>query len=206
MEKGQMTSEFIGKNYLNLHMGGAEAQMGFNFVTIYPTVNFGKNVSIGNFVTVEDFCVLGDNVLIGNGAVIRPETHLGNYVKIGHNCILEGDIVIGDHTIIQTQCHITHGARIGSRVMFAPGVIGVNDKYMLHPMIRPSRKMWRSEPFTIEDGVRVGAGAVILAGLTIGKNAYVLPGSVVDGDVYENEIVSGNPAKVVGIVREDDRI
>jgi len=206
MKNGERASEFIGKNYLNLHLGGAEAQMGFNFVTIYPTVSFGKNVKLGNFVTVEDFCVIEDDVLIGNVVVIRPETFIGSKTKIGHHCVLEGDIVIGKNCIIQTHCHITHGARIADKVMFGPGVTGVNDNDMLHPGIRPSEKPWEENPFRIESGVRIGAGAIIMGGVTIRRNAFVKAGTVVVNDVGENEIIGGNPAMVIGEVPVEQRI
>ena len=64
----------------------------------------------------------------------------------------------------------------------------------------------QSEPFSIEKGARVGAGAIIMAGVTIGKNAFVQAGSVVFSDVNENEIVVGNPAQAIGQVTSEHRI
>jgi len=197
------TKDFIKKNYLNLH--NVEAQMGFSFISIYPSVDFGKNVRLGNFVTVEDFCELGDNVLVGNGTVIRPETIIGANSRIGHCCVLEGNIKIGDNCRIQSNCHITNGARIGNKVLIAPGFIGVNDNMLCHENMRPDAK-WQQLPFEILDGARIGAGSIINAGVVIGRNAFVATGSVVMTRVQDNEIVRGNPAKVIGIVPKIERI
>ena len=49
----------------------------------------------------------------------------------------------------------------------------------------------------IEDGAWIGAGAIILAGVTVGKNAVVAAGSVVVKDVPPGAIVGGNPAKML---------
>lgn len=195
MRRIDTTEEFIRKNYVNLHMssgGQMEAQFGFSFITIYPTVTFGKNIMLGNFIVIEDWCELGDNVLIGNASILRPETIVGSNTKIGHCCVFEGDVQIGERCAIQSQCHITHGARIGYNVLIAPGVIGINDKEM------DRRRDWQDKPFRIKDDARVGAGSVICAGVTIGKRAFVKPGSVVENDVPDDCIVGGNPATVLG--------
>ena len=54
----------------------------------------------------------------------------------------------------------------------------------------------------IEDNVWIGGGAIVLPGVTIGKNAVVGAGSVVTRDVRPNTVVAGNPA---GLIREIDQ-
>ncbi|HSR20175.1 MAG TPA: DapH/DapD/GlmU-related protein [Anaerolineales bacterium] len=54
----------------------------------------------------------------------------------------------------------------------------------------------------IEDNVWIGGGAIVLPGVTIGKNAVVGAGSVVTWDVRPNAVVAGNPA---GLIREIDQ-
>ena len=49
----------------------------------------------------------------------------------------------------------------------------------------------------VEDGVVIGANAVVLEGVRIGKNAVVAAGAIVIEDVPENAVVAGNPARVV---------
>jgi len=55
---------------------------------------------------------------------------------------------------------------------------------------------WKIVPTVVKKGASIGAGAVILCGVTIGENAMVGAGSVVTKDVKANEMVYGNPAKV----------
>lgn len=84
---------------------------------------------------------------------------------------------------------IPTGVTIEDNVFVAPGVIFTNDK---HP--RVSGK-WKLLPIKVKEGASIGAGAVILPGITIGKKAIIGAGSVVTKDVPDNAIVAGNPAR-----------
>ena len=57
-------------------------------------------------------------------------------------------------------------------------------------------------PIKIEDGAWIGAGAIILANVTVGRKAVVGAGAVVTRSVPAFAIVAGNPAKVIGTVNE----
>ena len=59
-----------------------------------------------------------------------------------------------------------------------------------------------SGPITIEDGVWIGAGAIVLANVTVGRKSIVGAGAIVTKDVPPFSIVAGNPAKVIGMVNE----
>ena len=111
---------------------------------------------------------------IGNKTIIHSHVWVGNGVKIGKNCK------------IQAFSFIPTGVTIGDDVFIGPHVCFTNDK-------NPPSGKW-SETF-VEDGVSIGAGAVILSGLTIHKNARIGAGSVVTKDVKAGAIVVGNPAK-----------
>ena len=52
-------------------------------------------------------------------------------------------------------------------------------------------------PVIVEDGVLIGANAVVIEGIRIGKNAVVAAGAVVIEDVPENAVVAGSPARIV---------
>ncbi|WP_280523208.1 DapH/DapD/GlmU-related protein [Arthrobacter woluwensis] len=56
---------------------------------------------------------------------------------------------------------------------------------------------WKPEPITIDDGSWVGAGSILLPGVTIGKGSVVAAGSVVTKDVPPNVLVAGIPASVI---------
>jgi maltose O-acetyltransferase len=60
-----------------------------------------------------------------------------------------------------------------------------------------------SKNVIIEDGVFIGVGSIILPGVTIKKGAYIAAGSVVTKNVEENNLVAGNPAKVLKIIQKE---
>jgi maltose O-acetyltransferase len=111
----------------------------------------------------------------------------------------------------QTTLRIGPGSIIGPDVVFcldAPISIGKNvsigPRAMLytatHPLGGPSRRMelgLAARPIFVEDGAWVGLGAVILAGVRLGRGCVVAAGSVVNADVPDNVLVAGNPARVI---------
>jgi acetyltransferase-like isoleucine patch superfamily enzyme len=152
---------------------------------IFPEVSIGEGTRLGNFVLIRD------QTAIGRGCVI------GSYVDI------EGDVSIGDHVSLQSACYITRGVIIEDEVFCGPRVTTMNDKRMCHR--RASLVFERSAPRILR-GARVGGGSVLLPGVTIGANALVGAGSVVTKDVPDAAIVAGNPARIVGRVREAERL
>lgn len=136
------------------------------------------------------------DVEIGEGTEIRDHVNLYK-CKIGKNCKIESfvyieeDVVIGDNAKIKPHIFIPTGVTIEDDVFIGPGVIFTNDKY-------PRAKgEWKLLPTSVKKGASIGAGSVILPGLTIGEGAVVGAGSVVTKDVPANTIVVGNPARAV---------
>ena len=58
----------------------------------------------------------------------------------------------------------------------------------------------------IESGVWIGAGAIILPGITIGENSVIGAGSVVTRDIPANVVAVGNPCRVMREINEKDKI
>lgn len=132
----------------------------------------------------------------GEGTVIHDQVNLYK-CKIGKNCkidayvYIEEDVVIGDNCKIRPFVFIPTGVTIEDNVFIAPGVVFTNDK---HPKIGVD---WKIMPIYVKQGASIGAGAVILPGLTIGENALIGAGSVLTTDVPDNAVVAGNPARVI---------
>jgi acetyltransferase-like isoleucine patch superfamily enzyme len=142
---------------------------------------------------------------------------LGQHVTIKSSTLAteeNGFIEIGDYTyIFNASIACSQKVVIGSYVYISSGVNIVDTDF--HPILpsnrlvdtiaistigdKNQRPVFQSSPVIIEDDVWIGYNATIMKGVRIGKGAIVQPGSVVIKDVGPNEIVEGNPARVVNI-------
>lgn len=141
------------------------------------------------------FSILVD-VSVGQGTVIRDHVNLYR-CKIGKNCkidayvYIEEGVVLGNNCKIRTHVFIPTGVTIEDNVFIGPNVVFTNDKY---PRIGRGWKLLHTH---VRRGASIGAGSVVLPGITIGRNAVVGAGSVVTKDVRENSTVVGNPARTL---------
>jgi acetyltransferase-like isoleucine patch superfamily enzyme len=157
-------------------------QKGENCV-IFPDVSVGENTRIGNFV------------------MIRSDTRIGQGCTIGSYVDIEGDVTIGNNVSLQSACYITRGVIIEDDVFCGPRITTMNDKRICHR--RPALTFEKNAPRILR-AARVGGGSVLLPGVTVGVNAFVAAGSVVTKDVPDGAIVAGNPARIIGRVREEE--
>jgi maltose O-acetyltransferase len=125
---------------------------------------------------------------------------------------------IGDDTTIEApfRCDYGYNIRIGSRSFVNYGcifldvrVIDIGDEVLIGPNVQlltathlldaaQRRAWWESgQPISVADGVWLGAGALVMPGVSIGEDAVVGAGAVVTRDVAPRTVVAGNPAKVI---------
>ncbi len=123
---------------------------------------------------IEPGAIIRDQVEIGDGVVIMMGASINIGSAIGEGTMIDMNAVLGGRATVGKNCHIGAGSVLA-------GVI--------EP---PSAK-----PVVIEDGVVVGANAVILEGVTVGEGAVVAAGAIVTEDVPPNTVVAGTPAKVL---------
>jgi acetyltransferase-like isoleucine patch superfamily enzyme len=110
-------------------------------------------------------------------------------------------IKIGDDTRIYGSCiHAWKSIRIGKRCLIAANCHIIDSNGHLSSLENPKlRGQLRDVPKSveIEDDVWIGAGCIVLPGVTIGKGSIIGAGSVVTGDIPGGVIAAGNPAKIV---------
>jgi len=121
--------------------------------------------------------------------VILSGAVIGSDCNICSHCFIENDVILGDRVTVKSGVQLWDGIRIESDVFIGPNVTFSNDRY-------PRSKKYPDlfEVTHIKSGASIGAGAVILPGITIGENAMVGAGAVVTRDVLAGSTVVGNPA------------
>lgn len=109
-----------------------------------------------------------------------------------------GDVTIGDQTRIGIHCTVIGPVRIGNNVNLAQGITVTALNHNFEDASRRIDEQGIStKPVVIGDDVWIGANAVILPGVTIGRHVVVAAGAVVTKDVPDNCVVGGVPAKVI---------
>ncbi|MGI0092206.1 MAG: acyltransferase [Nitrososphaerales archaeon] len=129
---------------------------------------------------------LGKNVKVWNFAYVGPNTVVGDNTKIGSLAHVDYDVQIGKNCKIEGLAFIAPLSRIGNDVFVGPSAVLTNDPYPLSDKMIGVR---------VEDGAIICAGAIIKAGVTIGKKSVVAMGAVVTKDVPPDTVVAGIPAR-----------
>ena len=137
---------------------------------------------------------IGDGTRIWQFSVVLKGAKIGAKCNICANTFVEGDVVMGDNVTLKCGVSLWDGIRIGNNVFIGPNASFCNDKYPRSGMHDERRQLLST---VICDGASIGAGAVVLPGVTIGENAMIGAGAVVIEDVPPNTTVVGNkPARM----------
>lgn len=151
----------------------------------------------GVFVHPMGLCESAD---VGAGSRVWAFAHVLPGAKIGRDAnicdfvFIENDVVLGHRVTVKCHVAIWDGLRVGDDVFIGPGVCFTNDKSPRSKRHKPALRT------TIARGASLGAGAVILPGVTVGEYAMVGAGAVVTRDVPPFTLVTGNPARPRGLV------
>lgn len=142
--------------------------------------------------------LIGESTNIWQYCVIFPEAIIGENCNICAHVLIENDVKIGNNVTIKSGVQVWDGIEIEDNVFIGPNVTFTNDKY-------PRSKEYPEEfqKIIIKKGASVGAGSVILGGITIGEKSMIGAGSVVTKDVPKGELWLGNPAKFIRRIEND---
>lgn len=134
---------------------------------------------------------------IGENCYIEPPFH-ANFG--GKNCHWGNNIYANFNLTMVDDTHIF----VGDNTMFAPNVNLASAAHPVLPELR-ERGYQYNAPVRIGKNCWLGAGAIVLPGITIGDNSVIGAGSVVTKDIPANAVAYGNPCKVVREIGERDR-
>ncbi|EKV03210.1 acetyltransferase (isoleucine patch superfamily) [Leptolyngbya sp. PCC 7375] len=161
-------------------------------------------ITLGNGVAIDDYglldasgaeagITLGNNVIVSRNCVIQSKTAavtIGDKTDIGCNAIISssGGISIGNSVLIAGNCYIGGGRYINDRVDL--------------PMMEQG--VYTKGPIVIGDDVWLGAGAIVLDGIQIGKGCIVGAGAVVTKNLPDYAVAAGVPATIKKIRNSED--
>ena len=123
---------------------------------------------------IEPGAILREGVEIGEGAVVMMGAVLNIGAVVGPGTMIDMGAVLGGRATVGSRCHIGAGA-------------------VLAGVVEPASAV----PVVVEDGVLIGANAVVIEGVRIGRDSVIAAGSVVIEDVPPGVVAAGVPARVV---------
>lgn len=152
---------------------------------------------------LEDDVTVGPRTSIWHRAQVRTSARIGAECIIGRDVFIDEGVTIGDRVKIQNQALVYHGVTVEDGVFIGPGAILTNDRFPR--AITTSGELaraadWEVSPVTLRYGSSIGAGAVVVAGVEVGRYATVGAGAVVTKDVTNHALVAGSPARRLGWV------
>lgn len=180
------------------------------FVNATTGVLFGEWKEVSSFLqanerNVEDMVIENDRrhsaiplldikdlqARIEPGAIIREQVEIGENAIIMMGAIINVGAVIGNNTMIDMGAVLGGRAMVGSNCHIGAGSV-------LAGVVEPSS----ASPVIIDDDVLIGANAVVIEGVRVGKGAVIAAGAVVISNVDAYTMVAGTPAKVIKKIDE----
>jgi UDP-2-acetamido-3-amino-2,3-dideoxy-glucuronate N-acetyltransferase len=160
-------------------------------VTELPPSVLGDGMLVGTAAVIYRGARLGRSVLVADGATVRERVEVGDFTILGRGVVVENDCSVGRYCKLETECYLTAYSLLEDRVFLAPQVTTSNDRFIG----RTAERFKHFKGITVRKGGRVGAGAVVLPGLTIGEDGLLAAGSVLTRDLPPRMIYLGSPAK-----------
>lgn len=134
---------------------------------------------------------------VGENCYIEPPFHSnwgGRHVHFGNNVYCNFGVTMVDDTHIY----------VGDCTMFGPNVIIATAGHPILPELREKAYQYNA-PVHIGRNCWIGAGAIIVPGITIGENSVIGAGSVVTKDIPPNSVAAGNPCRVIREINDRDK-
>jgi UDP-2-acetamido-3-amino-2,3-dideoxy-glucuronate N-acetyltransferase len=160
-------------------------------VRIHPTAEVSDRAEIGPGTSIWNQCQVRELAQIGSGCILSKDV----YVDAG--------VQIGNYVKVQNGVSIYHGVTLEDGVFCGPHCVFTNDRQPR--AVNPDGTLKQGDDWLLSEtrvcaGASIGAGAVIVCGVTVGRWAMIGAGAVVTRDVPNYGLVYGNPARLRGFV------
>ena len=149
---------------------------------------------------VHPSAIIDDGARIGAGSKIwhfchlMPDCEVGADCSLGQNVFVASGVTLGRNCKVQNNVSLYTGVRCGDDVFIGPSAVFTN---VTNPRSAVNRR-GEYQSTILENGVSIGANAVIVCGITLHEYAFVGAGSVVTKDIPAYALVVGNPARQIG--------
>jgi len=158
---------------------------------IHPTADLEADVSVG------------PRSSIWHRAQVRVGASIGAECIIGRDAFIDEGVTLGNRVKVQNLALVYHGVTVEDGVFIGPNAILTNDRFpraITADGALARADDWTVSPITLRTGCSIGAGAVVVAGVDVGRFATVGAGSVVTRTVPDHALVAGSPARRIGWV------
>jgi UDP-2-acetamido-3-amino-2,3-dideoxy-glucuronate N-acetyltransferase len=168
-----------------------------------PAHHRGAETIVAASATVEDGARVGPGAQVWDQTVVRAGAEVGAETILGRGVYVGPGTRLGQRCKVQNQALLYEPAVLEDGVFIGPAVVLTNDTYPR--AVTPDGRLkgaedWEAVGVTVREGASIGARAVCVAPVTIGRWASVGAGSVVTRDVPDHALVVGTPARRVGWV------
>lgn len=152
---------------------------------------------------VDDRATIGDGSKVWHLAQVREDAQVGRNCVIGRGAYVGPGVRLGDNVKLQNYALVYEPAQLADGVFIGPAAVLTNDEYPR--AVTPEGRLkggddWTAVGVVIGEGAAIGARAVCVAPVRIGRWALVAAGAVVVKDVPDFALVVGVPARRVGWV------